>query len=292
MKNPKLYKYRYFSENIVSRFGLPDGEQISQWEQVLYDGLIFPAHPESFNDPYDCDFLVDSDFLESHLMRELLIRQLSSRCTLTQYEKESIMINDDVDKVLREVFFHHFKVRNKHFLQSMKEDINKAIKSAKSVLQVTCFSEVNDSILMWSHYAQNHSGFCIEYDFNNWESKKHLKPVKYIKDRHTIRGNDLGDKTRNIGTIIIDETLYKADVWSYEREWRIIFTNPSLSHPEYNGKTLVFYFKDFITGVYLGAQAQKKYIQKICEHFSKTSIPVYQMQMRQDKYELVATRLQ
>ena len=48
MDIPKLYKYRYFNESPVSRNGLPNGEKIPQWQQVLYDGLIFPASPETF----------------------------------------------------------------------------------------------------------------------------------------------------------------------------------------------------------------------------------------------------
>lgn len=31
---------------------------------------------------------------------------------------------------------------------------------------VTCFSESNDDTLMWSHYAEGHTGFCVEYDFH------------------------------------------------------------------------------------------------------------------------------
>lgn len=50
MDIPRLYKYRYFNENMVSRNGLPNGEQIPQWHQVLYDGLIFPASPDTFKD--------------------------------------------------------------------------------------------------------------------------------------------------------------------------------------------------------------------------------------------------
>ena len=45
MDIPKLYKYRYFNESMVSKNGLPNSEQIPQWQQVLYDGLIFPPHP-------------------------------------------------------------------------------------------------------------------------------------------------------------------------------------------------------------------------------------------------------
>ena len=63
MDIPRLYKYRYFNENMVPKDDLPNGQQIPQWHQVLYDGIIIPAAPETFNDPYDCDFLLEDGFL-------------------------------------------------------------------------------------------------------------------------------------------------------------------------------------------------------------------------------------
>jgi hypothetical protein len=40
---------------------------------------------------------------------------------------------------------------------------------------VACFSKTNRSILMWSHYAKDHTGICIEYNsFElNWNSPKY-----------------------------------------------------------------------------------------------------------------------
>ena len=29
-----------------------------------------------------------------------------------------------------------------------------------------CMSKVNDDVLMWSHYADNHRGLCLEFDFS------------------------------------------------------------------------------------------------------------------------------
>ena len=51
---------------------------------------------------------------------------------------------------------------------------------------VSCFSEVNDSIVIWSHYANNHKGFCLEYDFKslgfNDIRATSLCPVIYQKE--------------------------------------------------------------------------------------------------------------
>ena len=49
---------------------------------------------------------------------------------------------------------------------------------------ITCFSETPDNMLMWSHYANAHQGFCVEYDFNNLSAEnhyilEHLEKVNY-----------------------------------------------------------------------------------------------------------------
>ena len=86
MDIPKLYKYRYFNESPVSRNGLPNGEKIPQWQQVLYDGLIFPASPETFNDPYDCDFVLSDDFLNSRTARKYWRTRLLNGAQLQKRE--------------------------------------------------------------------------------------------------------------------------------------------------------------------------------------------------------------
>jgi hypothetical protein len=37
------------------------------------------------------------------------------------------------------------------------------IKYSKLKFGLACFSETNESVLMWAHYADNYSGICIEY---------------------------------------------------------------------------------------------------------------------------------
>lgn len=94
---------------------------------------------------------------------------------------------------------------------------------------VCCFSESNSSILMWSHYADSNQGICIEYDFNNLKNlnqKNGLFPVCYSKTPVTV-DDLLFDEERRITEFPTDSALLcsmlnKADVWSYEKEWRLM----------------------------------------------------------------------
>lgn len=38
------------------------------------------------------------------------------------------------------------------------------LKALTDLAYISCFSERKDSLLMWSHYANSHKGFCVEYD--------------------------------------------------------------------------------------------------------------------------------
>ena len=57
--------------------------------------------------------------------------------------------------------------------------------------KVCSFSAVNDSLLMWSHYGDNHRGFCIEYDLGTLSAEhffcKNLYPVFYAKEFYSLR---------------------------------------------------------------------------------------------------------
>jgi hypothetical protein len=77
-------------------------------------------------------------------------------------------------------------------------------------------------ILMWSHYASQHSGIAVEFDeLHPWFDQKlalndefrHLVQVAYVKN----------PSSHKLSALSGAEVLYtKADEWAYEREWRIV----------------------------------------------------------------------
>jgi len=77
------------------------------------------------------------------------------------------------------------------------------------------------NVLMWSHYADEHKGFCVEYQFS--------KEFFVTEDRRTIRFKDIKYHKRdeplnlNTNTINTDAALCaKLDDWAYENEARLI----------------------------------------------------------------------
>lgn len=77
-----------------------------------------------------------------------------------------------------------------------------------------CLCEEPDNSLMWSHYADSHRGFCLQFEtrlLGNTYS------VEYCERRPQV-DYMLGSTRRQVHVTL----LTKAAEWSYEREWRMI----------------------------------------------------------------------
>lgn len=161
--------------------------------------------------------------------------------------------------------------------------------------RVTCLSERMDSKLMWSHYANKHYGFCLEYDFTcSWNKWKYpdffnavlmLLPVMYSDKRPLVskaftnpqsmmyymkNGSFPTASTRSM----IYGLLSKSEDWAYEKEWRII----SLDQDKCTLKLPP------ARKVYLGVNMEETARQKVIDIANSKKIPAYQMILAPDKY--------
>lgn len=96
---------------------------------------------------------------------------------------------------------------------------NISVRNVLEKVRISCFSEDNDSILLWSHYADSHKGICIGYKIDSEYIKKnnvHFEKVNYV--------NKMNDKNSEIGfKSFLNRTFYiKNEVWDYENEYRML----------------------------------------------------------------------
>lgn len=92
------------------------------------------------------------------------------------------------------------------------------------------FSETNDNLLMWAHYAKHHHGLVICFRAKSLlHDQIKLTKVHYSK-RRVYQKQPTDDKTlaRLLST--------KSKDWSYEREWRAYKHLSLLEKPESNGQ--------------------------------------------------------
>jgi hypothetical protein len=104
---------------------------------------------------------------------------------------------------------------------------------------IYCLSGTPCSILMWSHYAQDHTGYCIQFEATDTPFFGRALPVLYSEKYPFV------DFFNTPNDVQVDEIfLTKYIGWSYEEEYRII------DHE--NGGGLREYPKDLMKSVIFG----------------------------------------
>ncbi len=241
----KVYKYRTFSEYSLANFR---------------NDTIWATNPANFNDPFD----------SISIERDISLKELDN---ISSTAMAQITMDDESNNIHRCSYGSYASI----FSQEEKEKLEKLFKIINRVtagrtqhtFKVACLSETNTSVLMWSHYSNDHRGFCIEYNgqeiYNSDLIKKRFFPVKYISEN---------EEQIPISALALDypglySVLCKTNVWSYEKEWRICFDlredlKPSnIQLPK-------------STGVYIGAKMPDEHRKTIIDMAKTKNIPIYQ----------------
>jgi len=104
-------------------------------------------------------------------------------------------------------------------------------------LSISCFSEEYDNILMWSHYADNHKGICLEYKTVSADGYNCLLfddsdieadyPVPMLKVKYVEKPLDRINAiyTKYFVEQLKDFLSTKNKIWEYENEIRCIMPN-------------------------------------------------------------------
>ena len=219
----KLYKYEAFSVQSL----------LSLKSQVLYFGS--PLH---FNDTYDCALKAN-------------IRQPSDQ------EVDSIrhfyLKQPDLPEAAKSNFINaSIESLRASFMRAGAVALQDAADNFRRTKGVTCFSEYNDNLLMWSHYGGKYKGFCLEFS-TEFEPFEKIRQVNYENDLPAI----------GLAPLLIEhnfdfiQTLFctKSESWAYEREWRAIHVEA--------GKNFG-YPAECLTGVYFGPDIDQQSLEIVC----------------------------
>lgn len=162
---------------------------------------------------------------------------------------------------------------------------SKLAEKMKNLFLVGCLCTSYKNRLMWSHYADSHKGFCIEYDFSEPEDEVLSKlplPVFYSENRPLVPwkaaiDNSVENMEEAYAEIMMG-LLTKDKEWEYENEWRILIgatENSELVMPK-------------VSCIYLGASIEKEKRDKIIAIAKRQNIPVKQMKVDRGAYDLHA----
>ena len=262
-----LYKYRsYEGAKQEPNFG----------SQTLLDFKLFASSPSNFNDPFDMalpfKYSPESFTFENFLRKYL--RMYSS-------EKKG---NKSHNEILYEATDrYNYICENPE--RNWKENAAAISDLDNKFYGILSLSKKPKDILMWSHYANLHRGYCIGIDVPGF--------VQLIADNFEQYGCKLGPVTYSDNYPVVDfmkdsepETTFKRSFtkqscWKYEDEYRIVFHN--------SPNKVIKYPKELIKEIYLGCRMSQEHKAEIKEFLTGndlTGVKLYQMEMGYHKFEL------
>lgn len=189
---PRLYHWQRFVPEHVSK--------------LLRESVLWCSNPATFNDPWDCKPYFSTDFLDDPVEIE---RHVQWYADITRQHRPDIP--------------ETFILRTQEELRSSPTLIAEKIEQVSRAMwpavsdryRVYCLGPDVANLLMWSHYAENHKGICLEFSTANTVMCC-AQRVEYLQEfpRMSLHAKDEDDNLVSL--------LTKSDVWSYEKEYRLI----------------------------------------------------------------------
>lgn len=276
----KLFKYREFDieDNAIKN---------------LVNDTVWMNSPQNFNDPFDCGMtfnphkitspkkgiiaLLDNIGMSKEFQEKMVPEFLKATNPATEALR-FLSSSNILDKTVAEEIIAELEKRTENQIEDFSE-------KTKNLTKVCAFSESESSVLMWAHYAKYHTGFCIEYDFPSlgFESitTRLLYPVLYseLLHDHTNHVADI-DITRANPLSIVLPVLTKALDWSYEKEWRLVFSNNFMQAPQTHKVPKP-------TKIYSGAKIGTKDAEKLERVCSTLDIPLVKMKISNTSFNII-----
>jgi hypothetical protein len=264
-ENYYFYKHIYVADDFV--FGIFDKEELKY------------NYAASFNDPYDTQFNLKVD--TKNITKRDFEFATKKKISTHQWNHVKRLIPMMIGK----------------FESELKEEINKAINGLREQIPITCFNSNPLSILMWSHYAKNHTGFMLEYKIpKDWSSDLVVFPISYtdnypvismtISQLFEISRSSPDDPNEDL---IKSMFLHKSTCWAYEKEYRAFdFDKSGKENP-----LLIRFDPNLLSSVVIGSRFKDTgkfdLLQQKLSAFNERNgldVELYEASLYEDRYEL------
>jgi len=218
-------------------------------ESLICGSQLWFSAPTGLNDPFECRPWLEFEHTDNQLV-EGMARQLRRRNPdLTPHAATADAVG----------IFLQGRHRNPEMWHALRSDITDRLSKE---IGMFCLSEHNNSILMWSHYAQDHTGFCLGFEATPYTPffGAALK-VSYSDELPHIEAFNT-PAAEQIDKIF----LTKFSGWSYEDEWRII------DHDE--GPGLHAYPSELLKSITFGIRTSRQNRERIHQWAARRAHPV------------------
>ncbi len=186
---PTLYKYYSFNE----------------WTEAIFErNQVYFQSPDCFNDPFDSKM---STTYEGD--KEQRIDRLIDFWRKGPFKDKP---KEDLHRQASEV------VERGKDISLIVKTLEDSSERRRKQMGVFCMAQRKNNLLMWSHYADSHKGFCLEFQTNN----SFFGEAQPLVDRYSSDRPCLNLIKEPSGDDYVEALLTKSIDWKYEEEWRVI----------------------------------------------------------------------
>lgn len=222
-----LYKYR----------PLRSETDLARAIRVL-DGAIYAAHRATFNDPFDCSPVAEIRRRPGHkrdVVKDLVFEE-----------------NRSINRRARRVLLQGARRNLEGF--DLDRLLGQVLAGLHDRTGVVSLSSKPDDLLMWGHYASEHTGICLRLNIEERGANiRYAYPIRYSDDRPIVMYPFRDDDEE----LIVAAFLVKARCWQYECEWRLLYHDGPGEKP---------FRATSADGIIFGARTPETYIRALSEH--------------------------
>ncbi len=303
-----IYKYLPFSSGL----------------KTIKNNSVLLRSPCEYNDPFDGIFYADSkekydafnlfmNFKSFEMSyKELLCHKKSDSQDSDSWE----LLKNRIKKVGEEIkkthvyeeqpiisFFYNMYLEKEHKSEKqlrMKfgSIIDASFDKIRKSTLASCFASSYDSMLMWSHYADEHKGVCIEYEIedNNFKKVNYSEKIpicEITKMLKIIFGHEFSNANIDVENkdyyFALNPLLTKGKDWEYEGEVRCLFSRKKRNkhiHRAKNeqGKWIKVLDMPPANRVFVGCRISKKNERELKKVIGNT--PMIKMNMSKTEYKV------
>lgn len=247
------------------------------FEKNLLNSTIYQADPYEFNDPFEIYPVLDYS---------TNIKDIRLYLTWLIMKKENL--SKAIARRKAVMWIGQYKLGSR---KKVDEMVKNMLKEFRKTIGVSCYTTKPDNLLMWAHYACNHTGACMQFYFpdnktgivNPPRNKPDMPPTFPLKVNYSSQ-RPIMTFLKKANSIEDDENTYrslttKSVEWKYENEYRICTMG-------YVGE--VNYDPSYLKSIILGSQMNKEEEDKIRKNVKKLygNIAIYRANLHDTEYKL------
>jgi hypothetical protein len=210
----RLYRYQRFSKAHCI-----DKERL---EDLLVKNRIHFYSPICLNDPYDCKI----QFSIKDVTKEMWLE-----ASKLAYKRKSPDISDEELERLAKIAYQNTPHKTPLGQAKWRQFTKDLLQPELNRMGLLCLTKKEDSILMWTYYADGHKGICLIFNERVVSTNFYLAGIDYNDDflsfQEFMKAMFMHDMDR---TFTLKHLLLRkgASLWKHEDERRIVISAESI----------------------------------------------------------------